>query len=626
MSKNLLFSDWTYKRKPSKPFAEVEKQRTDAKSDYRKEPGLVSLHAPTLRAVVAVNMASRGLDSSVAVGKIGENYIAERVDSKGNIEVVLYDPSNGSFQAGILENSEETTFKQYILKDRGGKDGTALLMPVIAMEFDTKSDKEFFDCMEKIPNTDGTGGTLMDDDELSKIGAVLSDNIYVRMEQADTLKNGIKTTIGSAGIRPLTSLNLKQGRYAPDTVIAGTFRVLKPGTGTSKKTEKGKKRVDTADLTGKYAFSERAFTLEEKALIPTIEPWFIVPKEVISIAQHAKATTDSNLPMRNFMMRGSAGVGKTESARAIAAAFNLPYLSLTCSANTEIFDLLGQILPDVEGMDGDSGKSEAKNTGKDSKSKGFAPKVPTLEDIQIDPASAYQKLTGVYDEDITEDAVYQEMLNVIHASAKKEVEESLNPPGASDKVETGQRFRYVETNLVRAMKYGYVIEIQEPSVIANPGVLVGLNSLLDNCKQITLPTGETITRHPDTVVVVTTNNDYAGCRNVNQSVISRMNLVLDIDEPTEAEMVSRVKSLTGVEDEDDIELMVSVVKAIQIRCREAMITDGVCGMRELISWVQSYAITEDMAESAGYTILSSVSADPESREEIKNTCVSPKVA
>ena len=44
---------------------------------------------------------------------------------------------------------------------------------------------------------------------------------------------------------------------------------------------------------------------------------------------------------------GPAGTGKTEAAKAIAAGLGLPYLFYTCSANTEIFDLLGQMLPDT---------------------------------------------------------------------------------------------------------------------------------------------------------------------------------------------------------------------------------------------------------------------------------------
>ena len=58
-----------------------------------------------------------------------------------------------------------------------------------------------------------------------------------------------------------------------------------------------------------------------------------------------------------------------------------------------------------------------------------------------------------------------------------------------------------------------------------PGVLVGLNSMLEQSGSITLPTGEIINRHPDAVVVVTTNISYEGCRGLNQSVIDRMSPV-----------------------------------------------------------------------------------------------------
>lgn len=40
-----------------------------------------------------------------------------------------------------------------------------------------------------------------------------------------------------------------------------------------------------------------------------------------------------------------------------------------------------------------------------------------------------------------------------------------------------------------------------------------------------------IHRHPDAVVVVTTNVSYEGCRGVNQSVLDRMNLTQDIELP-----------------------------------------------------------------------------------------------
>lgn len=163
-------------------------------------------------------------------------------------------------------------------------------------------------------------------------------------------------------------------------------------------------------------------------------------------------------------------------------------------------------------------------------------------------------------------------------------------------------------------------------MIANPAVLVGLNGLLDQCKSITLPTGEIVNRHPDAVIVITTNVDYAGCRGMNQSVISRMNLVVDLEEPDEVTLVKRVQGITGCTDTSAIKTMARIVKEINEYCQEASIRDGCCGVRELISWVQSYMITNDISEAAKFTVLSSASADGRSREEIRSRCLDTLLA
>ena len=152
-------------------------------------------------------------------------------------------------------------------------------------------------------------------------------------------------------------------------------------------------------------------------------------------------------------------------------------------------------------------------------------------------------------------------------------------------------------------------------------MLVGLNSLLDNCQTITLPTGERVQRHPDTVIIVTTNSDYSGCRDINQSVISRMDLVFDIEAPSLDTMAQRVMNITGFKDEAMALKMALVVQDMGERCRQTMITDGSCGMRELKSWVLSTMVTNDPYESAMSTIIGSASSDPDNRAELISTCL-----
>jgi len=123
------------------------------------------------------------------------------------------------------------------------------------------------------------------------------------------------------------------------------------------------------------------------------------------------------------------------------------------------------------------------------------------------------------------------------------------------------------------------------------------------------------------VIVVTTNSDYAGCRDMNQSIISRMDLIYDIGSPDLATMVKRVMNVTGCADEQETTKMAMVVRDIADRCRQTMITDGSCGMRELKAWVLSTMITKDPYESAMTTVIASASADPESRSDLVSTCL-----
>jgi len=172
-------------------------------------------------------------------------------------------------------------------------------------------------------------------------------------------------------------------------------------------------------------------------------------------------------------------------------------------------------------------------------------------------------------------------------------------------------------------KNGYVVEIQEPTVITQPGVLVGLNSLLEQTGSITLPTGEVIQRHPDTVVVVTTNITYEGCRGLNQSVVDRMSLVEDIELPDPDVMAQRAMAVTGAADEYQVSQMVQVVNDMSEYMRKNGITDGSCGMRSLIDWINSTEITGDPYRSALCTIISKATSDPEDRETLKTAILEP---
>lgn len=594
MAKIPLFGNWTWKLTLPEPFDKVANNvSTTYHSIYCKTSIKKStLHGPALRAILAyLDMDTSFTPASAsenAIGTQGDKTVAEYQSRTKEIHVVVFNKKNGKFNVGRFDDATSSP-RVYSLKD-GNQTGTALFFSLIPEALKDDEFKEHYDLLGKCKN-DG----FTDMDEAEKAAFILCDNLYRRIESADAVPGAaIKLVVPATGnLSPLTPMNLNKNAYSPSSILFGTFQILKgtPNTVTAVTTDKN-------NFINRFPLSERTFTPKEELMIPRIEDWYVIPPEVVTICKHAQLTTTGNQPMRNFMMRGPAGTGKTEGAKAVASGLGLPYLYYTCSANTEIYDFLGQMLPETE--DAFSQQRE----------------YPTLVDIQMDPPSAYKKLTGIYDETISENEVYDKLLEVMEQDAKALANENS----------TGQRFRYVETPLITAIRNGYVIEVQEPTVIANPGVLVGLNALLDRCASITLTTGEVIQRHPDTVVIITTNTSYAGCRDMNQSVISRMNLIIDMEAPDIATLTERTMKVTGCTDKSLVTDMATSVQEISERCKETMINDGSCGVRELISWVQSYMICGNVLEAARYTVLSSVSGDPENRADILSTCLEQRFA
>ena len=493
----------------------------------------------------------------------------------------------GKFNAVQIEDGSQV-LKPYSLGAGNGSGSCLLfcLMPIL------NEDDEFRQKFQELTSHYERGWPDMN--AAFECALVLCDNVYRRIENSKQLgTDGVKISIPTTGnISVITQMAMDSGNYAPTGASYGNFTIMQmSGTVAAKPTSFQKE-----DFVSKYTLSNRILTDRERAMVPTLPDWYILPKEVVRVCEHAKATTATNQPMRNFLFRGEAGTGKTMGAQAIAAGLNLPYTLMTCSANTEITDLVGQFIPDTNGL---PNCPPVEN-------------LPRISDITMHPPSVYMMLTGEYDESKTEDDVLQKLIEIAVGNLMEKEDAG------------GQRIRYVDTPLVEAIRYGYVCELQEPSCIANPGVLVGLNSLLDNCQVITLPTGERVQRHPDTVIVVTTNSDYSGCRDMNQSVISRMDLIYDIEAPDLNTMVKRVMNVTGFSDEQEATKMAIVVRDIAERCRQTMITDGSCGMREFKSWVLSTMVTKDPYESALSTIISSASADPDNRAELISACLEPQ--
>lgn len=616
VSINNLFN---YSRSLPVPFDTMTNKKVKVASMYGAKTES-TLCGSVIKAVHAMCRCMNGTGEG-AVGQIDTNKsVAEYKSSVGPdaYHLVVFDAASGSALASVYDKNTEL-IEQYVAHP-SQRDGAAIffaLMPFLM------SDAEFDETFQEYYDQFIAG--YPDMAKATESMAILCDNAYRRIKD-DTCPAHINITVDKSGnLMRVSQGQLDSGSFVPTSVTAGEFTIFaKTGPAVIKKAGVV---VEHTDFVGKYLLTPgRTLSALELSLIPKLPEWYIIPPEVVDICKHAQKTTGRPMQMRNFLLRGPAGTGKTMGAKAIAAGLGLPYMKYTCSANTEIFDFTGMIFPETDAVS--TGSPELDREREILKSMGGISyanvaklmRLPDLDDMDYDPAGVYQALTGV--ENLA--ATVQDCMSVVLEKVTEKVQ-ALSKR-AENRQSSGQNYTYVETDFVKALKHGYLVEVQEPSTIIQPGVLVGLNSLLEQEGSITLPTGEIIRRHPDTVVIVTTNVSYEGCRQMNQSVVDRMSLVKDIELSEPEVMVQRAMAVTGCADEYLVSQMVQVVNDMADYCRKNSITDGACGMRSLIDWVISAEISGDPYLSAKYTVISKATADEEDREALITTILDPMFA
>ena len=598
------------------PFEKLPNKKV--KGTASKYGGLeATLCASVLKGVNAFCACVNGTGQG-AVGHIeGQRYVAEYKSSMGadTYHLVVYDASTGNFLASVYDRDTEL-MEQYT-SHPSARDGAALFFAMMPKLLEDQEFKENFQAYRE-QRKDG----FPDLPKAVTAAAILCDNAYRRVKD-ESCPAHVKVRVDKSGnLMRVSCTQLDSGLYKPGTVLAGEFTIF---TQSGKATvHKPAKVIDHKDFVGKYPLTPgRKLSTGEQALVPALPEWYVIPPEVVDICKHAKLTTGKPAQMRNFLLRGPAGTGKTMEAKAIAAGLGLPYMKYTCSAGTEIFDFVGMVFPNTEHSTGDAQLDQEREQlrslgGMTYENVSKLLNLPDLEDMDYDPAGVYQSLTGVENQAATA----QDCMALV----LEKVTEKVRRLSATPTESSVQTYTYVETDFIKALKNGYLVEIQEPSTILQPGVLVGLNSLLEQEGTITLPTGEVIRRHPDAVVVVTTNVSYEGCRALNQSVVDRMSLVKDIELPSPEVMAQRVMAATGAEDEYQVAQMVQVVCDMADFCRKNGVMDGAVGMRSLLDWVLSAQISGDPYTSALDTVVSKATADPEDREALITSVLDPVFA
>lgn len=530
--------------------------------------------------------AFAGFDSARQINAAfdGNSVLVEIVDLATNEKQLCLCDTKDISRMAVAEQNANGIFRDYSEAHAGN-----ILKAAVLSLFYAKGDMELSRIMtDLIPLCEYAPDNPVWDDALtlekfSKLLCQLSSNLYYQVIDMN------------AGSMEVTLDKLRQSNYEKFIQKTGLQVICgKPSFFVPKK-EKA-----AVISPGQYRFSKRKYNKEELELIPQLDNTYIAPEWVKTICADLKDSTEFNQPLRNVLLSGSSGGGKTKGVQALANYLGMPCVIQTCSPDTDMFDLIGQMLPNTDKVSLESVCNDCN--------------IPSFDDVEYDYEECFRKLFGKEPTKMDSPAdCYAEIMKRI-----------LN------EVKNTSDFTYVESNLIKAVRNGWVVEIQEPTVIKREAVLVGLNALLENdgeTAKYTLPNGEVVKRHPDCIVVLTTNSDYKGCKSIQQSVLSRMDMVREVPVPELDELVARCKAQTGFKEMALLKKMAQATIEMNQYCKDHDITDGVCGPRELNNWAKhsiilsrrysEAVVTEATVIHAAFTtILTKCSQVPEEMEEV----------
>lgn len=569
-------------------------------------------------------------------GLSGVSYIAEYQSSNpGRKNVAVYTPDTGTFKGFTCKVGLPFVKPELMTLEPNDKQRATSAVLFLAMMPEIIKDEEAVQCVsflvDKINDFDKASNkkTFPHNKEMIENAAVLCHNVYLRIKK-NTI-NSLKVDLTSLRMPIVTKERVDRGDYRPTKVLAGSFEMMKTVVSGFNVTP------DAINIApGAYKLKlNHDLSIEEEKMIYVLPESHRNTAEELRLCEKIHRQWEKPNRVINVLLEGEAGTGKTELAKALSSRLHIPYTKYSCFPTMEQTDLVGAYYPvEVDEDNADLTERETKilelvktqlvgdlepeadtaalikkameNPEAPSKIRQFF-NIPEVLDIEFDPEGAYEALTGskptsevdALDIRLMADKAYNQIMTelVALAAKKKPSEQSSGVP-----------IRFIESEIVKAFRNGWLIEIQEAATILQAGVLSALNSIMEPNGRLELPTGECVYRHPDTIVVITTNRNYAGCQKINESLRDRVQAAIKMELPPESVMLERLLAITDCK---DIPLAMDMVKTINI-LHDAAISNGISGtigMRSLVFWLEAVMAGDDVAEALNENVLWKVTTD-----------------
>ena len=541
------------------------------------------------------------IGTDIAGGFITDNYIGCQWASEthGVTTVMLYDKNKHTAKAGAIDPSDGSLGPY---KPEYGYKILCVLAHFLAHHDDEYADNFEIACEEFGKVSDP------DNDNLSEEGTdaltIMTDGMYRQIAE----ENETYFVLEMDELSDLQAIQPDELKISEGLLLAeGLIDAFDVGS-TLNTTQTSKPKEDDYKP-GAFDLGDRVFTKAEQDMLDAgrLDSSIIISEEAVGVAQCIQETTNDPIPARTFLFSGPAGNGKSTTAQCVATLINRPFIRQSLGPDSDKFDLLSSTQPNTnKGAEIDEGKICA-DAG-----------IPTFVELQFDCLGAYEALTGltpvINGDSVTigtrsfckEDFIYE-----VTAKWKEAYSKALEEAKSS----VSSDFLFVDSPIIKAAKYGWVVEIQEPTLVLNSGELGLLNSLLEEGVAY-LPSGELIKRHPDNVVIFTTNYGYEGCNALNQALRDRCRKELTFELPPEAVLIERVSLRSGNTDKKQVKDMVQFVDSLRTFCKKQMIGDGEIGERSLINWAADTAHGHSAYDMCKEDVLNKAASDPNERETL----------